>query len=353
MSSPIDVAVLLAQVDLVALIGWAVKLRKSGREYSGLCPFHDESTPSFTVSPAKGFYHCFGCGAHGNAIGFLMQSFGIGFLDACERLGHAGSAIRPVAAVPDSIRASAPSDWVPLLPVPDGAVPLVAGDGSVTVWNPRKGRWSTLQPTRVDEYRGEDGRLLGAVLRIEFNDRTSGKPIKITPQVTWCVGRDGSQRWCMRPFPKPRPLQGLDRLRLLQPAPVLIVEGEKCRAAATALLRYVAMTWPGGAQGIRHVDFSPLKGRDVVLWPDADRAGREAMLGHRDYAGVMHDGVAQLAWRAGCRSLRYIDVGARDDGWDIADALDPDGDNWSMQQLSAWAAARVCDVEVQAERCTA
>ncbi|OGT21133.1 MAG: hypothetical protein A2V90_07050 [Gammaproteobacteria bacterium RBG_16_57_12] len=77
---------LLARVDLVELINARVNLRKAGREYSACCPFHDEKTPSFSVSPHKQFYHCFGCGAHGNAIGFLMAYDNLNFVEAVEDL---------------------------------------------------------------------------------------------------------------------------------------------------------------------------------------------------------------------------------------------------------------------------
>lgn len=79
------------RIDLSGLIGRRVKLVKRGREFVGLCPFHNEKTPSFTVSQDKGFYHCFGCGAHGDAIGFVMQSDGLSFPEAVEKLaGEAG-----------------------------------------------------------------------------------------------------------------------------------------------------------------------------------------------------------------------------------------------------------------------
>ncbi len=82
---------LRARTDLAGLIGRRAKLIKRGREYTALCPFHNEKTPSFTVSPDKGFYHCFGCGAHGDAIAFLMQSEGLSFPESVERLaGLAG-----------------------------------------------------------------------------------------------------------------------------------------------------------------------------------------------------------------------------------------------------------------------
>ena len=77
---------LLNRVDIVDVVGKYVQLRKSGANYSGLCPFHNEKTPSFTVSPAKQFYHCFGCQKHGNAIGFLMDYGGMGYVDAIKEL---------------------------------------------------------------------------------------------------------------------------------------------------------------------------------------------------------------------------------------------------------------------------
>ena len=77
---------LLARSDLVELIGSRVPLKRQGRDYSARCPFHDERSPSFTVSPTKQFYHCFGCGAHGTAISFLMNYDRLEFIDAVEEL---------------------------------------------------------------------------------------------------------------------------------------------------------------------------------------------------------------------------------------------------------------------------
>ena len=77
---------LLARTDIVELIGTRVPLKRQGREYSARCPFHDERSPSFTVSPTKQFYHCFGCGAHGTAISFLMNYDRLEFLDAVDEL---------------------------------------------------------------------------------------------------------------------------------------------------------------------------------------------------------------------------------------------------------------------------
>ncbi|MBB3184283.1 DNA primase [Halomonas fontilapidosi] len=77
---------LLARVDVVEVVGERVKLKKAGRNHSGLCPFHQEKSPSFTVSADKQFYHCFGCGAHGNALRFLMEYENLRFPEAVEQL---------------------------------------------------------------------------------------------------------------------------------------------------------------------------------------------------------------------------------------------------------------------------
>lgn len=79
---------LLTRVDIVDVVGRYVQLKKGGANYGGLCPFHNEKSPSFTVSPTKQFYHCFGCGAHGTAIGFLMEYAGVGFVDAVKDLAQ-------------------------------------------------------------------------------------------------------------------------------------------------------------------------------------------------------------------------------------------------------------------------
>jgi len=77
---------LLDRIDLAELIGSRITLKKAGANYKACCPFHDEKTPSFNVRPDKGFYHCFGCGAHGDAISFVREFEGLGFTEAVEEL---------------------------------------------------------------------------------------------------------------------------------------------------------------------------------------------------------------------------------------------------------------------------
>ncbi|RJG06998.1 DNA primase [Noviherbaspirillum cavernae] len=86
---------LLNRVDIVDVVGRYVQLKKGGANYMGLCPFHNEKSPSFTVSPTKQFYHCFGCGAHGTAIGFLIEYSGLGFVEAVKDLAQGVGMIVP------------------------------------------------------------------------------------------------------------------------------------------------------------------------------------------------------------------------------------------------------------------
>ena len=80
---------LLSRIDVVEVVDRCVPLKKAGKDFKACCPFHDEKTPSFTVSPSKQFYHCFGCGASGTAITFVMEFNHLGFREAVEDLANA------------------------------------------------------------------------------------------------------------------------------------------------------------------------------------------------------------------------------------------------------------------------
>ena len=101
---------LTARADIVELIGSRVELKKAGREYRACCPFHNEKTPSFWVSPQKQFYHCFGCGAHGTALGFLMEYDKLSFPEAIEELaGRLGLEVpREASSQPDNSGSTQP-----------------------------------------------------------------------------------------------------------------------------------------------------------------------------------------------------------------------------------------------------
>ena len=99
---------LLNRVDIVDVVDKSVPLKKAGANYSACCPFHNEKSPSFTVSPTKQFYHCFGCGAHGTAISFLMEYSGFSFVEAVHDLAkNVGMIVPQQASTPQSREADA------------------------------------------------------------------------------------------------------------------------------------------------------------------------------------------------------------------------------------------------------
>jgi len=101
---------LIDRSDIVEVVGSRIALKKAGREFKACCPFHGEKTPSFTLSPEKGFYHCFGCGAHGTVIGFLMEHDRLEFIEAVEEL----AAINGVEVPRDAAQAGPVSPATPL-----------------------------------------------------------------------------------------------------------------------------------------------------------------------------------------------------------------------------------------------
>ncbi|HEV7576704.1 MAG TPA: DNA primase [Caldimonas sp.] len=101
MIPPAFIHELLTRVDIVEIVGRSVELKRAGSTWKGLCPFHGEKSPSFTVTPSRQTYHCFGCGVHGNAVGFLMEQHGMGFVEAVRDLAQqAGLSVPEEAGQP-------------------------------------------------------------------------------------------------------------------------------------------------------------------------------------------------------------------------------------------------------------
>ena len=109
-----------AKVPLVDVVGARVKLVRKGREYTGLCPFHNEKTPSFTVNEAKGFYHCFGCGAHGDVIKFEMEAGGLPFMDAVTKLANRAGIPIPKFSKENEEEAKHRSSWYEIMDLAAG-----------------------------------------------------------------------------------------------------------------------------------------------------------------------------------------------------------------------------------------
>lgn len=293
----IDAASLLARVDIVQVIGAYVPLTKRGAEYEACCPFHAEATPSFKVSPAKQFYHCFGCGAHGDAIGFLMEHQGLSFKDAVEALGGELPAVKESLTVPAPQREERRAPWVPILPAPADAPA------------PPKAHFKSGVPQKVWTYHDEAGRVLGHVYRFVKSD--GGK--EVLPCVWARHTESGAEEWRWMAFPKPRPLYGLDRLAAKPDATVLLVEGEKCADAGHAELHDLAVvSWPGGGNAFGNVDCLPLSGRRVITWADFDEPGVQAMAAAREKLRALN-----------CKLWDIVlpPAGSKPKGWDIADAV--------------------------------
>lgn len=233
-----------------------------------------------------------------------------------------------------------PKPWNVLLPVPADAPP----PPEVRAFELSPKKWTKLEPVARWAYRDAAGRVLGYVCRFNLPDGSK----EVIPLV-YCQEASGDKRkWIWKSLPAPRPLYNLPELSQRPEAQVLLVEGEKAADAARTLLPgYVVITWPGGGKAIDQADWSPLVGRKLVLWPDADnshtypkghgRAGE--VMDYRDQPGpaTMHKIAAKLHGKAS--ELRVLDV--RDvavDGWDAADAL---AEGWTEKHTIAWARTRV------------
>ena len=339
--------------DIVGLIGSYVKLEKAGAEYKGLCPFHSEKTPSFRVSPSKQFYHCHGCGAHGDVLDFLIEHAGMRFRDAASALG---------ARVPDGQAAAslpAPREMPPP-PAEHAATPdadddryqrlEVAGEDMPP---PPKVHVKLGKPGSVHTYYRADGAVHGHVYRFVVR-RPDGSMSKETWPVTPWLD-NGKPKWRWRAMAEPRPLYGLhDLATALERMPaeqvtVLLVEGEKPVDAAKPALAaqgvtdVVVMSWPGGCKAAMRPDrndWAPLAGLRVVQWPDCDSkhvplTAEEAAAGveqtskpllpeHEQPGVAAMDAIGQVLLGMGC-SVSRVSIappGSIDDGWDIADAID-------------------------------
>jgi hypothetical protein len=297
MTDRVDVDALLAKVDLVSLIDGYVPLKKSGGEYEACCPFHAENTPSFKVSPAKQIFHCFGCGASGNAVGFLMQYKGVEFLDAVRELQGDAVPARSAPMQNAVERENKRTPWSPIIPAPMNAPALPTA------------HYVRGKPVAQWEYRDAEGRLLGCVYRFTKSD--GGK--EVLPVVWGKHDETGAEEWRWMAWAEPRPLYGLDRLAAKPEATVLLVEGEKCADAGHAALpELVVVSWPGGGKAVRKIDFGALRGRKVITWADCDEPGVQAMEAARDILRSMD-----------CKLWDVVlpPEGSKPKGWDIADAI--------------------------------
>ncbi|MBV5272313.1 MAG: DNA primase, partial [Lamprocystis purpurea] len=302
---------LLARTDIVELIGGRMQLRKAGKDFQARCPFHDEKTPSFTVSQEKQFYHCFGCGAHGSAIGFLMEYDRLSFREAIDELAHkAGIEVPSEAAA-----APAGPDYAPLYAILDQAAQIFRlqlrehPDASRAI-EYLKGRglsgeiagryglgyappgWDLLL-TRLGESPAQRERLLQAGLITEqdgkrydrFRDRVIFPIRDRRGRVIGFGGRvlgDGKPKYLNSPetpvFHKGRELYGLYEVQQARRKleRLLVVEGYMDVIALAQFGIDYAVATLGTATTIDHLQVLLRSAPELVFCFDGDRAGRDA-----------------------------------------------------------------------------
>ena len=320
-----DADTVRANADLAEIAGRYLELKKVGTEYEAKCPFHADRHPSFTIYRGRDGiqrFCCHACQEKGDALDFLQKIENVDLPRAIEMI--AGTGYTPIPA-PRPAPEPQPAAWAAIVPVPAGTPEMDPAD----LWNPKRDRATRVRPTRTDAYRTADGALIGYVLRAEL---PGGR--KWTPTVTWAATPGQPARWALVAFPEPRPLQGQDEIAKRPQAPVLVVSGEKCRAvAAENLPGFVAVTWPGGDGAVGKADWTPIAGRTVTFWPDADPSGAVAM---QNAAQAVLLGPNQAA------AVRMIDpsdlVAEFGKGADIADLVEA---GWNRAKIIAWAKERV------------
>lgn len=301
---------LLARTDIVDVIQARVPLKKAGREYQARCPFHDERSASFFVSPTKQFYHCFGCGAHGSAIKFLMEYDRLGFLDAVEDLAK-----RAGIEVPRETRSQHQSaDFQPLYEVLDRAAAWfrqqLAGSQRARGYLQRRGVDAETQQRFAIGYApdgweglksalGADARALGLLDKAgllskndagkvydKFRDRVifpihdrRGRVIAFGGRV---LEKDDGPKYLNSPetalFHKGRELYGLWQVRQAHNKipRLIVVEGYM---DVVALFQYgitTAVATLGTATTPDHAELLFRNAADVYFCFDGDRAGRSA-----------------------------------------------------------------------------
>ncbi len=295
---------------------WLPDGKKSGAEYSALNPTRGDShLGSFSININKGVWQDFATGEGGSdpvsLFAYLFHNNDQGAA-AKELAAWAGvdsaSLAKPLS--PKKPHKSS-SDWVATTPPK----------------NPPEHHKAHIKrglPEKIWCYRSESGAALGYVYLFKSSDGG-----KVTLPLSWCHNqKTGAVEWRWMAFPEPRWLYGLDRLAEKPRAPVLVVEGEKCADSAAGQLPHLAcITWPGGSKAVGKADWSPLAGRDVIIWPDCDSQKNKAgaYLAFADQPGMAAGNkIADKLLAMNCRvwMLDIAQPGEKPSGWDIADAID-------------------------------
>lgn len=311
-----------ARRDVVEVVGRYLPLKKAGKDHVAPCPFHSEKSPSFSVTGSKGFYHCFGCGKHGDAIDFVMDYTGVSFREAVEAIIGNLTPAAGNAPIRAPRKPQEEPEWRPIKAAPAAAEP------------PNFQHYRLGAPAKVWTYRHGDGSVAGFVARYEYT-REDGRPKKETVPTCWAVNtKTGEMKWRGLAFGAPRTLYNADKLVARPKAPVLVVEGEKPVDAAELLFTgFVVVTWPGGSGAVDYADWQLLAGRNVTLWPDWD--WKVYPEGHEN-AGQLIPEAQQIGVKAMrgiyahlkqvAAEIRFVrPMPGSPDGWDLADPAPAEG----------------------------
>jgi hypothetical protein len=271
------------------IIGKDITLRKEGNEFVALCPFHQEKSPSFKVSDTKGIFHCFGCNEHGDVVDWLRKYHGMTPIDAINIL-QPEAANSPIMhdeeILPD-----------PIFPIPVGKTPSFP-----TIRQYR--------PESIFCYRNLDGAPIYYIAR--YPKTNEGKKTFIPAY--YGTNKEFIYKAIQEPFL--RPLYGLEYLSL--PDPVIIVAGEKARDKLQEMIpEHPVSTWSGGESetAINKTDWSPLKNRRCIYWPDNDKQGLESVKYVAPHVGDLK---------------QVIPPRPKPSKWDVADAID---EGWTKEDI--------------------
>ena len=300
---------LLDRIDIVDVVQRYVPLKKAGANYSACCPFHSEKSPSFTVSPTKQFYHCFGCGAHGSAIGFIMAHQGLGFVDAVEELAgnlgltvpNEGRAQNPQyvekKASLTELMAKAARYYKDQLKASPRAIDYLKGRGLTGEVAARFGlgyapdAWQGLESVFSD-YKAPELATVGLVIDNEqgrrydrFRDRIMFPILDARSNVIGFGGRiidNGEPKYLNSPetplFEKGRELYGLTQARqaIRDTDTVIVVEGYMDVVALAQHGVGNAVATLGTATTGEHIHKLMRQAEKIVFCFDGDKAGRKA-----------------------------------------------------------------------------
>jgi DNA primase len=299
---------LLNRVDIVDLVERYVRLKKAGANFVACCPFHNEKSPSFTVSPTKQFYHCFGCGAHGNAISFVMEYQGLGYVDAVKELAESagmqlpeferrGAKSEPEGPDLYEIMQQAANYYREQLKSAPSAIDYLKGRGLTGQVAARFGigyapaGWQNLQSVFPD-YAAKPLKDCGLVIDGEggrrydrFRDRIMFPILNQRGSVIGFGGRvlgEGEPKYLNSPetplFEKGRELYGLSQARaaIREAGRVVVVEGYMDVVALAQHGVEYAVATLGTATSATHVQKLFRQTDEIVYCFDGDAAGRRA-----------------------------------------------------------------------------